>query len=406
MRIPVGIISGIAWKEFLPASVVVINSLVWYTLNYAVLIDIINKMDLKFEQTIVFLGIYFIFIAVSAIIGGIVLPRARKKGIALWITLGMISSVSMLLISDGNGPFNTIILALLGISIGIGLPSALAYFANQTKVIKRGFLGGLTWFSIGVFVFILIIIINFLGTFSGILILILWRTIGLSIFLFSTRGKSIETPTQRIDTYRYILGRRDVILYLIPWIMFSVINYLIGIPITTNLMGSSADFYTFIVLVISGFFALFGGIFADQVGRKKVVITGFIIIGIAYASLSLFFGNMLSWILYSVLDGAAWGMLAVVFFMALWGDLSQGSEKERYYVLGGLPYLLAGFLPIIISPYVSLIEPNMAFSLASFFLFLAVLPLLYAPETLPEKSVKDRELKNYIEKAKKIASKE
>jgi hypothetical protein len=38
-------------------------------------------------------------------------------------------------------------------------------------------------------------------------------------------------------------------------------------------------------------------------------------------------------------------------------------------------------------------------------LFLAVLPLLYAPETLPEKKIRDKELKSYIEKAKKAKEK-
>ena len=46
-----------------------------------------------------------------------------------------------------------------------------------------------------------------------------------------------------------------------------------------------------------------------------------------------------------------------------------------------------------------------AFSLAAFFLFLAVVPLMYAPETLPEKKMKERQLKQYIEKAKKIKEK-
>jgi len=38
-------------------------------------------------------------------------------------------------------------------------------------------------------------------------------------------------------------------------------------------------------------------------------------------------------------------------------------------------------------------------------LFLAVLPLVYAPETLPEKQMKDRELKNYIDKAQRVKEK-
>ncbi len=46
-----------------------------------------------------------------------------------------------------------------------------------------------------------------------------------------------------------------------------------------------------------------------------------------------------------------------------------------------------------------------AFSLASFFLFVAVLPLMYANETLSEKRVKEMELKSYLEKAKKVKDK-
>ena len=46
------------------------------------------------------------------------------------------------------------------------------------------------------------------------------------------------------------------------------------------------------------------------------------------------------------------------------------------------------------------------FSFAAFFLFAATLPLFYAPETLPEKIMKDHDLKSYIENAKKKAAKE
>ena len=46
------------------------------------------------------------------------------------------------------------------------------------------------------------------------------------------------------------------------------------------------------------------------------------------------------------------------------------------------------------------------FRLLHFFLFIAVLPLVYAPETLPEKVMKDRDLNSYVENAKKKAQKE
>ena len=164
----------------------------------------------------------------------------------------------------------------------------------------------------------------------------------------------------------------------------------------------------FVELAISGVFALIGGMLADRVGRKRVVITGFIILGIEYAILSIsgFFGSYCDIIgyLYVCLDGTAWGMFASVFFMTIWGDLAGEGIKEKYYAIGGLPYLLAGFLSILVAA-VSAINNcrktglGMSFTFASFFLFIAVLPLIYAPETLPDKIMKENDLKNYVEKA-------
>jgi hypothetical protein len=59
----------------------------------------------------------------------------------------------------------------------------------------------------------------------------------------------------------------------------------------------------------------------------------------------------------------------------------------------------------LVGQYVESINISTAFSLASFFLFLAILPLIYAPETLPEKRIQQRQIKKYAEEAKKIAGK-
>ena len=91
--------------------------------------------------------------------------------------------------------------------------------------------------------------------------------------------------------------------------------------------------------------------------------------------------------------------------MTIWGDLAETTEKEKYYVIGGLPYLLAGFMAVVVQQFAVNIQAVTAFSLASFFLFVAVLPLMYAPETLPEKKIKDRELRDYLEKAKRTKDK-
>ena len=73
--------------------------------------------------------------------------------------------------------------------------------------------------------------------------------------------------------------------------------------------------------------------------------------------------------------------------------------------MGALPFLLSSFVEIIVAPYVKLISFLTSFSLASFFLFLAVLPLTYAPETLPERKIEIRRVKGYVEQAKKARDK-
>jgi len=92
--------------------------------------------------------------------------------------------------------------------------------------------------------------------------------------------------------------------------------------------------------------------------------------------------------------------------MTLWGDLAHEDSSKKYYALGSLPLLFSNLLQKIVAPdLAALVSVTAVFSLASFFLFLAILPLLYAPETLSEQKLKERELKGYIEKAKKTKEK-
>jgi len=186
--------------------------------------------------------------------------------------------------------------------------------------------------------------------------------------------------------------------------MISLINFA-ETPLVERVFGQDFPFIQLVGFVFIGIFATVGGAIADFAGRKRVVIAGFVMLGIEYAALSAFSNSPATLYLFLVLDGITWGLLVSVFFMAIWGDLGENHEKEKYYVLGGLPYLLANFLYVLIKPYASDIPLAAAFSFASFFLFLAVLPLMYAPETLSEKTMRDRELKNYIEKAQKEATK-
>ena len=110
-------------------------------------------------------------------------------------------------------------------------------------------------------------------------------------------------------------------------------------------------------------------------------------------------------VVYIIADGVAWGIFYVLFLFTIWGDLSQGSSSEKAYVVGAIPFLLSFLLQVVFAPFMKDVNPITLFSFASFFLFIAVLPLVYAPETLSEKIVKDRELTSYVQKALEIVNK-
>jgi Sec-independent protein translocase protein TatA len=128
-------------------------------------------------------------------------------------------------------------------------------------------------------------------------------------------------------------------------------------------------------------------------------------LGLSYSILG-FFNDTPAWYVHIVMNGISWGILYVLFVVTIWGDLSHGAPSDKFYALGVSPFFISKMLQLTIdSQMVAAIPITAIFSFTALFLFLAVLPLIYAPETLPEKTMKDRELKGYIEKAKKEVAK-
>jgi MFS family permease len=145
----------------------------------------------------------------------------------------------------------------------------------------------------------------------------------------------------------------------------------------------------------------------DWIGRKKIILTGFVSLGLAYALIGFLPYFEPVWHLYFIVDGVAWGIFLLVFFVILWGDIAKSHRSEKYYIIGSIPFFLSNIIPQIVTT--SFIEGiggfTAAFSVASFFLFIAVIPLVFAPETLPEKKMELRRLRSFAEEAQKAKEK-
>jgi MFS family permease len=390
-------------RDFVPAYIIVANTIIWFTLIYAAFNDAVTSLYAYSSESIMIFILHYLGIAISAVLGTILFPRARAISLFAWILGGVITSVFVVTVPSNGIAVNMAFSLFLGASIGAGLSSCLAYFADLTSVENRGVRGGIVWATIGFGILVLAMLVGSLSSALTVYALTAWRALGLIAFLF-VKDKEKMQSTLAPQAFSVILHRTDFLLYLAPWVMFCLVNF-VETPIVQNLFGESFVLVGLISFALAGVFAFAGGVVADTVGRKRVIMSGFIMLGIEYALMSIFYESPVAWYLYTVFDGIAWGMFSTVFFMALWGDLGGTYEKSRYYLFGGLSYVLSGFLSIVVTPYLQVIPPSLSFSLASFFLFLAVLPLVYAPETLPERKIKERELKEYIEKAKKTKKK-
>jgi MFS family permease len=394
-------------RDFLAVFVVVVNAFSWYFPLYLFFETTLGKFQMGSTSLLATFGVQYAAAVGSAIVGTALMKKisSRDTFLSVWMFVGIIASTLMVALETFNMAHVLLVSFILGVSLGLGFPSCLAYFGDYSTGENRGWLAGITFFASGLCILFIGLILSFSTLIVGALILAVWRGIGLFSFLLARSKQDYRKENMTEVSYRSVLRDRSFLLYLVPWIMFCLINF-IEIGIENNLFGKEvASFMPIAEYGIGGFVALIGGWFADSVGRKRIVIVGFATLGIGYALLGLFPSIILSWYLYIILDGIAWGIFSLMFYLVIWSDLAGNRIKEKYYLIGVLPFFISSYIQILFEPYAELIHVSAAFSLASFFLFLAVLPLIYAPETLPEKKIELRRLKKYVEKAKEIREK-
>jgi MFS family permease len=393
--------SGIDRRDFFLVSGLLVNVFTWYFF----LLSMIDEIMLRTPITdgLAVWGAFYLSIIVFSIIGAVLSKRFRGvKFLYSWIALGAIASLLPVMFNSFTVIQLMVVSAFLGASFGLGMPSCLAFFAETTKVENRGRVGGITFLIVSLAAPLITVPFSYLSLTILAIICAVWRGTGLSIYCL--KPKKHDTPEVTKTSFISILSNRSFLLYFVAWLMFCLVD-IMETSIVEQAIGPESELFKTMYLVepvIATIFILIAGFMCDLVGRKKIVLSGFVSLGAAYAILGFLRGD-LSWYLYFVVDGAAWGIFYLTFVLILWGDLSQSGSREKYYALGSVPF----FISYIIPHFVKFPSENLgtAFSVAAFFLFVAVLPLIYAPETLPEKKMELRRLRSFAEEAQKAKEK-
>jgi MFS family permease len=392
-------------RAMLPSLFLLINSITWFSLTWFVIRDLLIGASL--DTTLLVSISYFGALGLSATIGATLLYKKLrgKTSLMLWILFGATTCI----VSAASVPENNLVTLVfmsltLGASAGLGIPTCLGIFADNSELKRRGIIGGLMFFGIQAATVLIYVPIIGVALDYQFLVLGALRFLAIASVLFLKPKENLIE--ERITPLLNIFRERTFILYFIPWFLFTIINFLEQ-PLLEIHFEESYSMLTLALMLVFSVSALVGGAICDFKGRKFTGILGFILLGLSYALLSLLPAtlSLLSQITYVLFDGIAWGFLYVTFIFVVWGDISEKKGRERYYLLGCMPFLFSNLIEVLVRPFVEVIPIAASFSLASLFLFLAVLPLVIAPETLPEKVLKERELKTYLEKAQKEAEK-
>jgi len=338
---------------------------------------------------------------VSLLIGPLIAEKVpRMRFLFFWVLVGVISSLLPVFLSKFGEHGTAVSLALWGFSFGIGAPSALALMPALTRVEERGRVGGVIFFVTFAILPLFVLTIGNLDISSSSLPLAVWRGLAL-LLLFSL--KVDLGATLKPVSYTSIFPRREFLLFFAPWLIFGLVHQL-EYPVIEQSFGTNYMWtLTIVESVVGSLFCFIGGWSMDFWGRKWTILIGLMLLGLGFALLSFFPLALVVQAFYIGADGIAWGIFTVAFGLVIWGDMANHQQAEKFYGLGSIPTPLALLAAGLASPWLKTLDASKAFPLASFFLFLAVIPIFFAPELLPEKVVKERELRKYVEEAKKIA---
>jgi len=336
--------------------------------------------------------------------------KSRHVFLKYWFIAGAFLSVFFIFLNLADFASLLFLASIIGVYFGVGMPICMGYYSKSTAPQNRAKLSGIIILLIGLGYPLISIIGNrepfFLAAALGS-----WQILGL-ISLLSTKPLGLSLEQKEQVTYRSVISNKTFLLYAAPWLMFSLINEL-TMQLNTNYFSDNTfpvafgQSFLLIENVLAGASAIICGFLADRKGRKRLALVGFVLLGVGYAALGLFNDNYLAAWFYVCVDGVAWGAFSMLFLVTIWGDIAQERTSEKYYFLGVLPYLFSNLAGVLMGNSIAAgVEEGTVFSFASFFLFVAVLPLVYAPETLPDRILKHIDLDSYVNKALQKVNKE
>jgi MFS family permease len=246
---------------------------------------------------------------------------------------------------------------------------------------ERGRIGGFIGLVSFPFYFIVAPIVVETLDFPMTILLSTVLSLGLLSVILLRPEKAVLTAKK--DERGNYFEKRTVLLYSIPWVLFSFINVTLAKNISLNILQQvPSSFYLFLTVlqaigVILG--ALSGGVIADFFGRRLSLAFSLTLYGISSALAGLFTNDAIFSFVYAA-NGLSWGILLVLYSFVIWGDLASKENCAKMYSIGLVIYYSTVGVGLLWQvPQIPLVISALASCLL---IFLSNVPVVLAPELL------------------------
>jgi MFS family permease len=379
----------------------IIFSTVFYTLYFVFSLYVIRYLSSSSDNRFLVQAAFNFVIVATLIVTSFIIDKINNlQTIYICLIVTAIFAASLYFV-----PID--ILKLVGVFIigsffGIGQLAFLTYFWNLTMPEERGRVAGLNgFFSL---LFYIIMYVTWVPTSdlqSSVAFVIVLSLAPLSTIFLKSKKALLTSKQNKIEYYP---ERRTILLYLIPWLLFSLINVTLAsstsFHISQQVSASSYFLLIALQLIAAVFGTIIGGTMSDFFGRRASLIFSLTFYGISSA-LAGFANNYVLYFVY-LANGFSWGILLVMFTFVIWGDLSNERSAVKMYTIGlAISYLSqgVGLLPIEQTLQIPLVVSSLGSCLLIFF---ANIPIFLAPELLSNDFRERLKLKLHMKEVKKI----
>jgi len=346
-----------------------------------------------------------LIIAITLLLSSFFIRRFSKIRIIYECSLAT-SIVTILLLFTSSIILKLMIFFVAGVFFSIAVLACFTYFWSLTVPEERGRVAGLAGFFALPFAYILGWLAETSNLSWTVMMVVILSLAPLLIKLLKPEKKAMLT-TKKVEE-GYHPEKRTILLYSVPWALFSLINATLARNISLHVLQSVPSslyiFLSVLQMTTSGFGALGGGVIADFFGRRLSLVFSLTLYGISSALVGLVENYVMLYFVY-IVNGLSWGIFLAVYLLVVWGDLANEESCAKRYSIGLIVFYVAQGVGILLTNQVSQIPLIVSSLVTCLLIFLSNIPLILAPELLSPDFREKIKLKLYEGALRKITRK-